>query len=304
MPAEPPADARAVIRRHSKSFALAARLLAPAARRRAERLYAWCRFADDAVDHAPDAPAAAAALAGLRADLDAVYAGRPPESPAAGLLASVAAECGLPREYPEDMLAGMAMDAAGTRYRTPDELLVYCHRVAGTVGLMMCHALGVSDDRAGPHAGRLGIAMQLTNIARDVAEDWGRGRLYLPLDWLAVKPTPGRAIDDADAAPAVARLLAAADGHYAAGAAGLPYLDRRGRLAVRVAGTVYREIGERVRAAGCRPSAGRAVVTVRRKLLAVLASLARELASPPGPPVRPPAVRWTFSAAGEYVPIL
>ena len=238
-------DERAVIRRHSKSFALAARLLAPAARLRAERLYAWCRAADDAIDHAPTPLAAAAALAELRADLAAVYAGRPPRSPAAGLLALVVADCGLPREYPEELLAGMAMDAAGTRYHTLDELLVYCHRVAGVVGLMMAHALGVSDDRAGVHADHLGIAMQLTNIARDVAEDWGRGRLYLPLGWVGGGPPAGRPLADATAAPAVRLLLAVADQYYASGSGGLKYLDGRSRLAVRVARGVYADIGGR-----------------------------------------------------------
>jgi phytoene synthase len=302
MAADPAADERAVIRRHSKSFALAARLLAPAARRRAERLYAWCRHADDAIDHAPTPLAAAVALAGLRADLAAVYAGRRPDSPAAGLLAAVVADCGLPQRYPEELLAGMAMDAAGTRFDALDDLLVYAHRVAGVVGLMMGHALGVSDDRAGPHAGALGIAMQLTNIARDVAEDWGRGRLYLPLAWLDGEPPAGRPLADAAVAPAVERLLAVADSYYAAGDAGLTFLDGRSRLAVRVARTVYSEIGTRVRAAGGRPSAGRAVVPGRRKLWAVLTATARELATPRGGPVRQPAVVWDYRPGTGYVP--
>jgi phytoene synthase len=302
MPADSATDERAVIRRHSKSFALAARLLAPAARRRAERLYAWCRHADDAIDHAPTPLAAAAALAGLRSDLDAVYAGRRPSSPAAGLLAAVVADCDLPRVYPEELLAGMAMDAGGARFRTLDDLLVYAHRVAGVVGLMMCHALGVSDDRAGPHAGALGIAMQLTNVARDVAEDWARGRLYLPLAWLGGEPPAGRSLEDAAVAPAVERLLAVADSYYVAGDAGLRYLDRRGRLAVRVARMVYSEIGARVRAAGCRPSAGRAIVPGWRKLAAALAATARELSTPRGSPVRRPAMIWAYRPGVGYVP--
>jgi len=300
MTAESQHDERAVIRRHSKSFALAARLLSPVARRRAERLYAWCRFADDAIDHAPTPLAAATALAELRADLEAVYAGHPTSSMAAGMLAAVVDDCGLPREYPETLLAGMAMDAAGTRYHTFDELQVYCHRVAGVVGLMMCHALGVSDDRAGPHAGRLGIAMQLTNIARDVAEDWARGRLYLPLEWLPGEPKSGEPLPDSAVAPAIERLLSAANEHYLAGDDGLIYLDRRSRLAVRVARTVYNEIGVMVRAAGCRPSAGRAVVPGRRKLWAVLMAAARELPKRPGRPVRPPSVVWDYRPKSGY----
>jgi len=296
-------DERAVIQRHSKSFALAARLLSPAVRGRAEKLYAWCRYADDAIDLAPTPLTAVVALADLRADLDAVYVGQPLKAPEAGLLAAVVAECQLPRRYPEELLAGMAMDAAGTRYRTPAELLVYCHRVAGAVGLMMCHALGVADDRAGGHAGALGIAMQLTNIARDVAEDWVRGRLYLPLDWLAGEPTPGQPLDDAATAPAVRRLLNLADEYYAAGDAGLDYLDRRSRLAVRVARRVYSAIGQRVRAAGCCPSAGRAVVPGWRKGLAVAAAAGWELASRPAQSVRPPRMVWGYDPAAGYVPV-
>ncbi len=295
-------DERASIRRHSKSFALAARLLAPAARRYAERLYAWCRFADDAVDHAPNLDAAAAAVTELRADLEAVYAGREPRTVESKLLASVVAECKLPRTYPDELLAGLGMDAAGTRYRTVDDLLMYCHRVAGVVGLMMCHTLGVADDRAGPHAGALGLAMQLTNIARDVAEDWNRGRLYLPLDWLGEEPPAGQRLADAMAAPAVRRLLELADAHYDNGLAGLPYLTERCQLAVRVAADLYRAIGGRVRAVGCRPSAGRAVVPGWRKLVAVLSAVLRVVVAHRPMAVGPPTTVWSYTPGAGYVP--
>ena len=288
-------DEREIIRRHSKSFALAARLLSPVVRRRAERLYAWCRYADDAIDLAPTPRAAEVALADLRGELDAIYAGRTARTPAGRMLAVVVAELRLPRQYPEELLAGMAMDAAGQRYRTLDELLLYCHRVAGVVGLMMCHAMGVADDDAAVHAGHLGIAMQLTNIARDVAEDWSRGRLYLPLDWLGEVPPAAEPLPDALVAPAVRRLLAEADRYYASGDAGLPHLDRRSRLAVRVARMVYAEIGTAVRRNGCRPSAGRAIVSHRRKLRAVVAAMGRALTerrSPSG--VGPPETVWHF----------
>lgn len=261
---------RAIIRRHSKSFALAARLLSPVVRRRAELLYAWCRSVDDAIDHAPTPLAAATAVAELRAELDVVYAGRTPHTPAGRMLRAVAEEIHLPREYPGELLAGMAMDAAGQRYKTLDDLLLYCHRVAGVVGLMMCHAMGVADDRAAVHAGHLGIAMQLTNIARDVAEDWANGRLYLPTDWLGGDPPAGRPLDDLTTSPAIRRLLDAADRYYQSGDAGLPYLAPRSRLAVRTARAVYAAIGSEVRRRGCRASAGRAVTSTATKVRAVL----------------------------------
>ncbi len=255
---------REVIRRHSKSFALAARLLPPAERRRAESLYAWCRAADDAVDHAPTAAAAASALSLLRDELNAVYGGGPVTGAAASLRAVVAG-CGLPREYPLAMLDGFAMDAAGTRYRTAEELLVYCHRVAGVVGLMMCHAFGVTDPQALSHADDLGRSMQLVNVARDVAEDWARGRLYLPAEWLPAAPSPGKPLDDDAFAPAVRRLLDLASGLHRRGLEGLKYLPPRCRFAVRVAALVYAEIGREVARRGHRVSAPRAVVPGWRK---------------------------------------
>ena len=91
---------------------------------------------------------------------------------------------GIPAHYASELIEGMAMDVRGIRYANLRELLLYCYRVAGTVGLMMSHVMGLRDESALKHAADLGIAMQLTNIARDVTEDASMGRIYLPLDWL------------------------------------------------------------------------------------------------------------------------
>ena len=282
---------REVIRRHSKSFALASRLLPREARERAEALYAWCRAADDRIDYATDPAGAEAALRELRTEVDDVYAGRSVATPAADALRRAVAACGIPREYPLELLAGFEMDVRNTQYATADELLLYCHRVAGVVGLMMCHALGVTDDAGLPHAAHLGIAMQLTNIARDVAEDRERGRMYLPAEWLPRPLAPGEPLTDAVAAAAVRRCLELADRYYESGEAGLGYLSPRCRLAIRTASRVYRAIGEKVAAQGYRPSAGRAVVGTRRKLTilarSVVVSLPELFAGTPA--TRPPA---------------
>jgi phytoene synthase len=282
---------REVIRRHSASFALAARLLPPGPRARAEALYAWCRAADDRIDHAPDRAAAERALGVLRGEVADVFAGRPALSPAASALRRAVAACDLPPDYPLELLAGFEMDVRGTRYATADELLLYCHRVAGVVGLMMCHALGVTDHAALPHAAHLGTAMQLTNIARDVAEDWHRGRLYLPAEWLDRVPPPDEPPADELLAPAVRRCLALADGYYESGEVGLQYLSPRCRLAVRTAARVYRAIGREVAARGYRPSAGRAIVGAPRKLVLLTGAAARTLGEfltrPGGPRPRP-----------------
>ena len=290
---------REVIRRHSKSFALASRLLPPAERRRAEALYAWCRAADDAVDHAPGPAAAEDALADLHAGVEAVYAGRPVSGPAAALRFLVD-ECAIPQAYPLEMLAGFGMDAAGTRYQTTDDLLLYCHRVAGVVGLMMCHAFGVSDDAALPHAADLGAAMQLTNIARDINEDWSRGRLYLPESWLPRVPRPGESLSDAELAPAVRRLLDLAGDYYRSGRSGLRYLSPRCRLAVRVAELVYAAIGREVARGGYRATGPRAYVPKWRKLLLV-ARAAAETRPSPGLATRPPASIWEYPRLARQV---
>ena len=289
---------RDVIRRHSKSFSLAARLLPPVERRRAEALYAWCRAADDAVDHAPSAAAAVDALEQLRSGVDDVYAGRPVVGPAEALRI-VVDECAVPREYPLEMIAGFEMDATGAIYRTTDDLLLYCHRVAGVVGLMMCHAFGVSDDAALPHAADLGTAMQLTNIARDVAEDWSRGRLYIPELWLSEVPQPGTKLDDMPLTPAIRRLLNVADHYYRSGAMGLKYLSPRCRLAIRVAALVYSEIGREVARRGYRANGPRAFVPKWRKAILVAQAGLELRPNSPDIPLRRPNSRWDFVRANR-----
>jgi phytoene synthase len=262
---------------NSKSFALAARVLPPDTRRDVAALYAWCRRADDAIDLATPEQQGAA-LARLEREVDEVWRGRPnPAVPELSALSEVVAERGVPRHYALELLAGMRMDVEGARYDTLEDLLLYCHRVAGVVGLMMCHVLGVSDARALRHAAHLGIAMQLTNICRDVVEDWGRGRLYLPESWLAVAGAPGLARHAGGDLPAparaamarvVAQLLRQADRFYVSGDRGLCALGLRAAFAVRTARLLYSAIGGRIARSGYDVFAGRAVVPRFRKLIA------------------------------------
>lgn len=280
---------RATLEAHSKSFALAGRLLPARCRDDAAVTYAWCRHADDAIDERPLAEAPEA-LATLRAELDAVYGDAPLEDVTLRAFRTVTRRRNLPRQYPEELLAGMAMDAADTRYETLDDLLLYCHRVAGVVGLMMCHVLGVREDAALRHAAQLGMGMQLTNIARDVLEDWDRGRLYLPRSWLAEEGAAdlperlGGPFPDDAAAPVarvVARLLALADELYRVGDEGTAALSTRTAFAIVVARLVYSAIGTRVAAQDCDVRRGRAVVPTHEKLRLVGAAAARSLASLP-----------------------
>jgi 15-cis-phytoene synthase len=271
------AEARRVLAAKSKSFALAGRMLGGDARDRAAVVYAFCRRADDAIDLAP-AGEHAGALARLRGELDAVYAGRPTGDPVLDAFGEVARACRIPREYPAELLAGLEMDATGARYGSLAELGVYCYRVAGTVGLMMCHVLGLRHDRALPRAVHLGIAMQLTNICRDVAEDWELGRLYLPADLLAEEGAPELAGALGGPFPAAARrpvarvvrrLLAQAECFYASADRGIFDLPPRAAFAVRIARLVYAAIGSELAGRGHDPMAGRAVVPTGKKLALV-----------------------------------
>lgn len=275
----PAAIARATIAHHSKSFALASRLLGTRLRDQTAVVYTWCRRADDAVDGAP-ASEGVDALARLTEELDATYAGVA-RDPVLAAFGAVAHERAIPRSYPAELLAGMAMDVTGTTYVTVEDLITYAWRVAGVVGLMMSHVFGVSDDDALVHAAHLGIAMQLTNISRDVAEDWERGRLYLPDELLAAHGAAGLAGELHGPLPVTARapvghavrdLLAIADRYYRSGDRGIRALPWRAALAVRAARRVYAAIGARIARTGYDVTAGRAVVPTGRKLAHVAAA--------------------------------
>ncbi len=279
----------AVLAEHSKSFALAGRLLPVEARRDAAALYAWCRYADDLIDLA-SGEAQSLNLARLERELDSVYAGAPQPTLVLRAFQEVATERGIPRHYPEQLLAGMRMDAEGARYETLDDLLLYCYRVAGVVGLMMCHVLGVSDARALSNAAHLGIGMQLTNVCRDVLEDWERGRLYLPGDMLRAAGAPGLdpglgiAIPENARLPVarvVEQLLALADTYYASAKQGVAALDARSAFAVRTAALVYSAIGRELSERDFDPLSGRAVVSTRSKLLLALRAAFLTLADLP-----------------------
>ncbi len=257
-----------VLAANSKSFALAARLLPRGMAEDAAVVYAFCRRADDAIDRAPlrEQPAA---LQALRAQVDAAWSHAAPADALLSALQEVARRRQMPRAYFDELLDGMEMDVRGQDYATLDELLGYCHRVAGTVGLMMCHVLGVRSAKALRHAAHLGIAMQLTNICRDVVEDFALGRLYLPRAGFKGAVLPGGQFPERLQFPAklaVRALLAEARRYYASADEGLRLLGWRPALAIRTARLVYAAIGDRLEAIDCDVLAGRAVVPLWRKL--------------------------------------
>jgi phytoene synthase len=278
-------ECRAAIRHHSRSFSLASRLLPPGAQEHAVVVYAWCRRADDAIDCARE-EAPTRALLRLRAELEQLRAGAAPVEPVLAAFGEALQARRIPLRYPLELLEGMAADVEGVEYHSLDQLLEYCYRVASTVGLMMCHVMGVSHAAALRPAAHLGLAMQLTNICRDVADDWRNSRLYLPADVLrrhgvrGLLPEPGpfpaAAIEGCRGV--LRELLALADRYYASSRAGLAYLSPRCALAVDVARRVYSAIGRRIARQGYDVSAGRAIVPRREKLFACAAAVASQTA--------------------------
>lgn len=264
----------AAIRRGSKSFHLASLLLPVRVRQATHALYGFCRHSDDLVD---DPRAGPEALARLHDRLEAIYAGSPAAHPIDRAFARVVRDHAIPKSVPLALLGGFAMDMEGRRYDNIEHVKSYATGVAASVGIMMAMVMGAGDARALARAADLGIAMQLTNIARDVGEDARNGRLYLPRDWLA------EAGIDADAflrrprfSPALAgvirRLLEEADHHYRLGHAGIERLPPDCRLAIRTAALVYREIGLRLAAQGYDSVGHRAHTPLSRKLALVLSA--------------------------------
>jgi len=237
----------------------------------AAALYAWCRRCDDAVDSPRDSVARAAAVAQLRAELARIYGPAVESDPVLAGFQEVVRRHAIPRRYPQDLVDGMAMDVGAVRYRTFDDLLLYCYRVAGTVGLMMARIMNVRDPSALRRAADLGIAMQLTNICRDVAEDAARDRIYLPADVLEAWRRPGD--PGGEVARAVAELLRRADDFYASADAGLPALPVRCAIGIRAARLIYAEIGRVIARRQFDVRAGRAVVSRARKIWLALRAL-------------------------------
>lgn len=267
-------DVGAVLAAGSRSFHFASLFLPADRRADAALLYALCRHVDDLADEAADTAQARAALARLEAELSGVLRPRP-------LVAAVhelARRRELDLAHALELVEGVRGDLVEVRVADDAELLRYGYRVAGTVGLMMSAVLGVRDPRARAFAVDLGVAMQLTNICRDVAEDARLGRVYLPatrLHGLGVQSAPEAVLRSPDAVRRVVHdLLAMADRYYRSAEEGMHYIPWRARLAILVAARVYRQIGVRLTRAGGDPLVGRTVVPWWEKGLAALGALA------------------------------
>lgn len=275
------AACRAAIRAGSKTFHAASWLLPARVRRSSLALYAFCREADDAIDQST---CAAQALTGLQDRLQRAYAGTPLDNPADRALADVVVAHAIPQELLAALLEGFAWDAEGRAYEDLESLKEYAVRVAGTVGVMMSLLMGVRSSTALARAAELGIAMQLSNIARDVGEDARLGRVYLPASWLreeglhsaewlqqpAFTPAMGRVID---------RLLLEAESLYVRAVSGIAELPADCRPAIHAARLMYAEIGREVARRDGDSVSQRAVVSGRRKALLIAQALSATVQS-------------------------
>lgn len=271
------ATCREMIRTGSRSFFAASLLLPEHMRKGAYALYAFCRLSDDSVDvdHGGEA-----AVVRLATRLDAIYAGAPANSAVDRALADVVESYAIPRAPFDALLEGLAWDAVGRNCETLADLYAYSARVAGAVGAMMTVLMGERSPEMVARATDLGVAMQLTNVARDVGEDARAGRLYLPRVWMR------QAGLDPDAwlaqprflpeiGEVVSRLLNQADELYRRADAGIGALPSAYRPAIYAARLLYAEIGASIARKGFDSVSSRSVVPSSRKLQLVAHALTR-----------------------------
>lgn len=269
-----------ILAEHGRTFHFASHLLGETYRTRAAQLYAFCRYVDDLADKAQDKQLAKKRLLSLKRDLTL----RASTQPQCQQMLSLVEKTGMPLTPVIALIDGAMQDLDPVNIATEAQLIQYAYQVAGTVGLMMCAVLDVKDPKALPYAIDLGIAMQLTNIARDVGEDAELGRVYLPSDWVG-SLTPHQICDPTLSQAqtlrvATRRMLFLADEYYDSGLQGLYYLPRGARWGILVAATVYREIGSLIAKANYQSWDRRAVVSKRRKIkrasTAILAHVLRD----------------------------
>jgi len=282
-------QARQSIAVGSKSFAMASRFLPAGMHEDCVMLYAWCRHADDVIDGQEAGFAAgaggdpAARLAELRDLTHRALRGKAAAPVYAGLARVVAARS-IPHRHVDELLDGFAMDVEGRVYRDMNDLLDYCYHVAGVVGVMMARIMGVRDEAVLDRASDLGLAFQLTNIARDVIDDARIGRTYLPRALLDAEGIGAIDPDDPGQRPALhraaLRLLDQAEVYYRSADTGIAALPRRPALAIAAARNIYRQIGVKLRAAGPDAWNGRLSTTKAEKLRLAARAVGSTILSP------------------------
>ena len=289
-------ECRRLLSHGSRSFHIASHFLPQPLRESASGLYAFCRIADDLVDLGTDPQGA---LTELHRRLDLIYASTPENHPVDRVLSQIVIDHQLPRELLNALLEGFEWDASGRTYDSLEAVCDYSARVAGAVGVMMAVLMGVTDPHTLARAADLGVAMQLTNICRDVGEDARAGRLYLPRnllrgagidpDTFLQNPQPGPELTSV-----IQQLLTEASRRYQLADEGIRQLPKRCRPGIRAARRLYAEIGATVAAGNYDPISKRAVVSRGRKL-SILLGLART------PPERPAHLTLPCAAENRFL---
>jgi phytoene synthase len=272
----------------SKSFYFATRFFPPHLASAAHAVYWFCRYTDDLVDECANQQQGRRDLDAWEAALKQCVKCGPAacQHPVLQVFLDTAKRYEIPLEYAFELIEGMRMDLNQTRYESFEDLKVFCYRVASVVGLMMCRVIGFKNpedrDRALPHAIDLGIAMQLTNILRDIDEDLERGRIYLPLeDMLRFGVTPAELQGRARNGKFIGLMQFQAERagrFYEQGNAGISMLHPDGRFAVEIASNVYQEILVRLQASEFDVFGHRTIVPARRKYWITAKCLAMPLA--------------------------
>jgi len=277
------AAARESIERGSKSFRAASRLFDRETRERAWLLYCWCRHCDDVSDGQifGFSGGETGSVAQLKADTRRAIAGEEVEELPFKALRQLLLECPIPERLLNDHLRGFELDEAGWQPKSDEDLSRYCYHVAGAVGCMMAIVMGVpADDEATlERAADLGIAFQLSNIARDIREDLDAGRFYLPQDWLEefgiAKPADlFEPANEAALGTMIHRLVDSVGVYEDSARRGVDRLPFRSRLAVLAALRIYGAIGRRVGELGSSAWDKRVTVGRMRKLAFVVPSFA------------------------------
>ena len=273
--------ARQITAYFAKSFYFSAALLPREKRWATYAVYGFCRYADNLIDNRRQRAAAEILreVEFLEAELRTAYRTGESEHPILRPFIVVAQRYHIPLEYPLDLLRGVQMDLQNARYENFEALYVFCYRVAAVVGLMMTHILGYENNAAFGYAEKLGVAMQLTNILRDVKEDKAMGRIYLPLDELRAFGCSEENIFEERLTPGFRALIKfqveRAHAYYQAANAGIAILHAEARFAIHSASRIYRGILKRLEARDYNPFLGRVYVPKHRKLGIILQEVVR-----------------------------
>ncbi len=270
------AYAKKVISHHAKSFYFASQMLPKDVRSKTYAIYAFCRYADNIVDKDRERSLEQISneLNNLREELSISFQTGESEHPALGAFVIVSKHHGIPIDYPLELINGVEMDLTKSRYKDFDELYLYCYRVASVVGLMMTYVLGYSSAMAFKYAEKLGIAMQLTNILRDIQEDHENGRIYLPENELLEYGLSEHDIETQKFSDSFREFMIfqcrRSEKYYQESETGISMLDKNSRFSIYAASRIYGSILKKIEQQRYNPFEGRAMVPKIEKITILL----------------------------------